>query len=58
MYLHHLTQVPPAMTGGEREKGLGKINLDVEKEETNTETRDKGNKTKDQSLDQEGIDSD
>ncbi|KAH1212844.1 Peptidyl-prolyl cis-trans isomerase CYP95 [Glycine max] len=53
MYLHHLTQVPPAMTGGEREKGLGKINLDVEKEETNTETRDKGNKTKDQSLDQE-----
>jgi len=54
----HLTQVPPVMTGGERERGLGKINIDVGKEETNTETRDEGNKTNDQSVNQKGIDFD
>jgi len=58
IYLHHLTQVPPVMTGEERERGLGKINIGVEKEEINTGRRDEGNKIKDQSVDQEGIDSD
>jgi len=58
IYLHHLTQVPLVMIDGERERGLGKINIGVEKEEINTERRDEGNKIKDQSVDQEGIDSD
>jgi len=58
IYLHHLTQVPPVMTGRERGKDPGKTGIDVEKEETNNERRDEGNKTKNQSVDQEGIDSD
>jgi len=58
IYLHHRTQVLPAMIGGERERGLGKINIDVEKKEINTEKRDEGSKIKDQSVDQGGIDSD
>jgi len=58
IYLHHLTQVPPVMTGGERERDPRKIDRDGEKEETNIERRDEGNKIKNQSVDQEGIDSD
>jgi len=58
IYLHHLTQVPPVMIEGERERDPGKISIGIEKEETNIERRDEGNKTKSQSIDQEGIDSD
>jgi len=46
------------MIEGERERDPGKISIGIEKEETNIERRDEGNKTKSQSIDQEGIDSD
>lgn len=54
MCLHHLTQVPPVMTGEGRERDPGKINIDVEKEEINIETRGGGNKKRDQNVNQEG----
>ena len=57
--LHHLTQVPLAMTGEGRGRDLqGKINIDVEKEGIDAETRGAGNETRDQSVDQEGTESD
>lgn len=54
----HLTQVPPVMTGEGKERDLGKINIDLEKEEINIEKRGEGNKIRDQSVNQEGIKSD
>lgn len=39
----HLTQARLVMTGGGRERDLGKINIDMEKEEINAEKRSEGN---------------
>jgi hypothetical protein len=51
----HLTQVHLVMTGGGKERDLGKINIDMEKEEINVEKRGEGNKIRDQNVNQGGI---
>jgi hypothetical protein len=48
----HLTQVHLVMTGGGKERDLGKINVDIEKGEINVEKSGEGNKIRDQNVNQ------
>lgn len=43
------------MTGEGRERDLRKINIDGKKEEINVVTRSEGKRTRDQSVNQKGI---